>query len=336
MLRTVFAVIRLLLWAVIAASLAWLAFVRGGSQTPPDVAAPTVDLTAPEVEVTRGTVENTVVLTGTIVADPAVPVRSTAGGVVRRVHVQVGAAVEAGAALLDVTVTVESPPVTNADGTVTQPPPRTRTARVDATVPGTVTALDVLVDQDVSIGTEVATIGPGTFTVQAPLTQEQQFRLLAPPSAAEVTVPGGPAPFSCTDVRTGLPSAAPPPPQQADPFAPQTTPTGATVTCRVPGDVPAFAGLTAEVSLQAGVSTDVLVLPVTSVRGSVANGVVYAMADDGTQTQTPVVLGLTDGENVEIREGLAEGARVLQFVPGLQDLDGGFGPGFEGDFEVVG
>ena len=335
MLRTVFAVVRLLLWTVIAASLAWLAFVRGGSETPPDVAGPTVDLTAPEVEVTRGTVENTVVLSGTVVADPAVPVRSTAGGVVRRVHVQVGAVVEAGAALLDVTVTVESPPVTNADGTVTQPLPRTRTASVDATVPGTVTALDVLVDQDVSIGTEVATISPGTLTVQAPLTQEQQFRLLAPPSAAEVTVPGGPAPFSCTEVRTGLPSQTPPP-QQVDPFAPQTTPTGATVTCRVPAGVPAFAGLTAEVALQAGVSTDVLVLPVTAVRGSVANGVVYVMADTGTETETPVVLGLTDGENVEIREGLAEGTRVLQFVPGLQDLDGSFGPGFEGDFEVAG
>lgn len=331
MRRTVFPAIRLLLWAVIAVSLAWLAFGRGPAGEPTDVATPSVDLTVPEVVATRGSVENTVTLSGTVIADPALTVKATASGVVRRLRAEVGQVVAAGDPLLEVTVTVEVPPTTNPDGTVTAPPPRTRTVTVAATAAGTVASLDVLVDQNLSVGEPVATLSPGTLTVQAPLTQAQQFRLLAPPSAAEVTVPGGPAPFTCTDVRTGIPDAdaAQTPPPFVDPYAPQQSPsTGAAVTCRVPAGVPAFAGLSAEVSLQAGVATDVLVLPVTAVRGSVASGVVWVLAEDGTQTEQPVVLGLTDGENVEIREGVAEGTRVLQFVPGLQDTsqpDYGFG-----------
>ncbi len=36
---------------------------------------------------------------------------------------------------------------------------------------------------------------------------------------------------------------------------------------------------------------------------------------DGKPEERPVTLGLTDGEQVEVREGLAEGEQVLQFVP---------------------
>lgn len=338
MRRTVLPVVRVLLWAVIAVSLAYLAFFRGEPQDQVETASPTVDLTPAEVAVARGTVENTVQLTGTVVADPAVPVKATATGVVRRLRAQAGAVLAAGDPVVEVTVTVEREPVTAADGTVTTPAPRTRTVTVGAPAAGTLTGLDVLVDQPVSVGEDVGSLSPGTLTVQAPLTQDQQFRLLAPPAAAEVTVPGGPAPFACTDVRTGIPTGTTPDPPAVDPFAPpQSAPTGAAVTCRVPAGVPAFAGLSAQVSLQAGVSTDVLVLPVTAVRGSVANGVVYRLAEDGTQAEVPVLLGLTDGEQVEIREGLAEGDRVLQFVPGLQDLtsDGGAFPG-EAGFGVGG
>jgi hypothetical protein len=333
----VFPVIRLLLWAVIAVSLAYLAFFRGAQQDQVDTAAPTVDLTPAEVVVTRGTVENTVQLTGTVVADPAVPVKATATGVVRRLRAQAGAVLAAGDPVVEVTVVVERPPVTAADGTVTTPAPQTKTVTVAAPAAGTLATLDVLVDQPVAVGEDVATLSPGTLTVQAPLTQDQQFRLLAPPAAAEVTVPGGPAPFSCTDVRTGIPAGTTQDPPAADPFAPpQPESTGAAVTCRVPAGVPAFAGLSAQVSLQAGVATDVLVLPVTAVRGSVANGVAYRVGEDGAQAEAPVVLGLTDGEQVEVREGLAEGDRVLQFVPGLEDLSGQGGFPGEAGFGVGG
>ena len=58
-----------------------------------------------------------------------------------------------------------------------------------------------------------------------------------------------------------------------------------------------------------------LVVPVTSVQGSVQTGNVWVVAADGTQEKRSVGLGLTDGEIVQITEGLVEGDQVLQFIP---------------------
>ncbi|NAZ85223.1 hypothetical protein GTR00_03720, partial [Kineococcus sp. T90] len=167
---------------------------------------------------------------------------------------------------------------------------------------------------------------PGTLSVSAPLTQEQQFRLLAPPTTARVTVPGGPGTFECTDLRTGTPgTAAPAAPDPsggyADPYAdPAQAPTGATVTCRVPDEVLVFAGLSATLDVTAGSATGVLTVPVTAVRGRVDTGTVWVVDGTGAQTETEVALGLTDGTNVEVTGGLTEGAQVLQFTPGSDQV----------------
>ncbi|HEU4849943.1 MAG TPA: hypothetical protein VFS93_05995, partial [Terrimesophilobacter sp.] len=63
--------------------------------------------------------------------------------------------------------------------------------------------------------------------------------------------------------------------------------------------------------------------------GTAETGNVYFVLPDGTTELRPVVLGLSDGVNVEIKEGLAEGDLILQFVPGaVGDGDGGMGPRF--------
>jgi multidrug efflux pump subunit AcrA (membrane-fusion protein) len=73
------------------------------------------------------------------------------------------------------------------------------------------------------------------------------------------------------------------------------------------------------------------VVPVTAVQGSVQNGVVWVTAPDGTAEERPVTLGLTDGQQVELTGGVAEGESVLEFVPVPDDtvVDpsgmGGFG-----------
>src|SRR4051794_38276422 len=69
----------------------------GGRRGP---GAPTLDLSSPPVPVVRATVTNTVSVTGTVVADPAVPVKATAAGTVRRLLVAQGTTVTAGQALL--------------------------------------------------------------------------------------------------------------------------------------------------------------------------------------------------------------------------------------------
>ncbi|WNV73941.1 efflux RND transporter periplasmic adaptor subunit [Geodermatophilus sp. DSM 44513] len=318
-------VLRLLVWAVIAAALVVLAFRGGGGETASvSGAAPPVDLSSPVVPVARGTVANTVTVQGTVVADAAVPVRATKAGTVRRVLAEPGDVVAEGDAVLEVRWEEERAPVTgtDAEGNPTSTPrePLVRTATVPAPAAGTVGAVDVLVDQLVAVGDRVATVSPGTLSVTATLTQDDQFRLLAPPSTAEVEVKGGPAPFPCTGLTLGAPVAAPDPADDpaaavADPAAPGTGQAGTTARCRVPAGTTVFAGMAATVVVDAGLAEDVLVVPVTAVQGSVQQGNVWVVGPDGAQQERAVVLGLTDGEQVEVREGLAEGDEVLLFVP---------------------
>jgi membrane fusion protein, multidrug efflux system len=318
----VFPTLRLLVWAVIAVALVVLAFRGGTGETggASGPGAPTLDLNSPPVPVARGTITNTVSVTGTVVADPAVPVKATAAGTVRRVLVAEGATVTAGQALVEIRYEEELTPVAGRDAegnpTSTPRPPRVRTATVPAPAAGKLTGLDVLVDQIVAVGDKVGAISPGTLSVTATLTQAEQFRLLAPPATAEVEVQGGPAPFTCTGLTLGAPTTpdaqAPegevPPPSGG-------TGGGTTARCAVPAGVTVFAGMGATVRVQAGTAENVLVVPVTAVQGSVQTGNVWVVGDDGTEEERVITLGLSDGDQIEVREGLTEGEQVLQFVP---------------------
>jgi multidrug efflux pump subunit AcrA (membrane-fusion protein) len=96
-----------------------------------------------------------------------------------------------------------------------------------------------------------------------------------------------------------------------------------------------FAGMAASVAVQAGTATDVLTLPITAVQGSVRAGNVWVLGEDGAPVETPVTLGLTDGQLIEVTGGVTEGQSVLQFVPVADDtpvpaetggmVHGGFG-----------
>jgi multidrug efflux pump subunit AcrA (membrane-fusion protein) len=318
----VFPALRLLVWAVIAAALVMLAF-RGGTGEPVGASgpgAPTLELSSPPVPVARGAITNTVSVTGTVVADPAVSVKATAAGTVRRLLVAQGATVTAGQALIEIRYEEELDPIVGKDAegnpTSTPRPPRVRTAAVPAPAAGKLSTLDVLVDQIVAVGDKVGAISPGTLSVTATLTQAQQFRLLAPPATAEVEVQGGPAPFTCTGLTLGAPATAAD--DGKDPAAGPPgdgSTAGTTARCAVPGGVTVLAGMGATVRVQAGTAENVLVVPITAVQGSVQTGKVWVVADDGTEEQRAVTLGLSDGDQIEIREGLTEGEQVLQFVP---------------------
>ncbi|TFV88558.1 secretion protein HlyD [Blastococcus sp. CT_GayMR16] len=317
----VFPALRLLVWAVIAVALVVLAF-RGGNSvdTATGPGAPTLELTSPAVPVARGTVANTVSVTGTVVADAAVPLKATAAGTVRRLLVAAGSPVTAGQALLEIRYEEELDPIagTDAEGnpTSTPRPPRVRTATVPAPAAGTLSSLDVLVDQVVAVGDKVGAISPGTLSLSATLTQADQFRLLAPPGTAEVEVQGGPAPFTCTGLVLGAAAAdsGSTPDDVAVPQAPNGG-AGTTARCQVPAGVTVFSGMAATMRIEAGLAENVLVVPVTAVQGSVQKGNVWVLGADGAQEERAVTLGLTDGELVEIREGLSEGDQVMQFVP---------------------
>jgi membrane fusion protein, multidrug efflux system len=136
-----------------------------------------------------------------------------------------------------------------------------------------------------------------------------------------VEVQGGPAPFTCTGLVLGAPaSGAGEDPATGgggvpDPAAGGGSGGGTTARCAVPPGVTVFAGMGATVQVQAGIAENVLVVPITAVQGSVQTGNVWVVGPDGTEEERAVTLGLTDGDIIEVREGLAEGDQVLQFVP---------------------
>ena len=88
-----------------------------------------------------------------------------------------------------------------------------------------------------------------------------------------------------------------------------------------------FSGLAAGLTLAGGVAENVLTVPITAVEGTAGSGNVYVMLEDGTTETAPVVLGINDGTNMQIVEGLAENDMIMQFVPGAPQVGIDMGDG---------
>lgn len=311
--KWVFPIIRIVVFVAIAAALVKLAFfadptAEAGSEQP------TGEIVEPQVAVTLGTIQNDVQLAGTVNQDAAIPVRATFGGEVREVLVARGATVAAGTE-----IAVVRAELVNSNGT-----PYTKTQRITAGAAGVLSSFTLLVGQQIAIGDTVGQVAPTVFNVTASLAPEQMYRLLNKPTEAQVTVTGGPAPFACTGltITTPLPGAGGDGAGEGDPGAGGS---GATVWCRVPAEVTVFPGLVADVVIAGGIAENVLTIPMTAVQGAAESGIVYVIGDDGATEERPVTLGINDGINVEVVEGLDEGEMILQFVPGAAAGDPGLG-----------
>jgi len=315
--RYIFPALRLLVWTVIAVALVRIAFAGADVSTQASGIEPTGQVVEPTVEATTGTITNAVTVRASVVADPAVPVRATLAGTVSQVLVADGAHVEAGTPVLEVRQETPRDPITRTDPetgetTVTERKPKVVLEQVTAPVAGTL-SLPTLKDQVVAVGDTVGQVSPGTLSVSGTLTPDQQYRLVGAPGEAQVTLKGGPAPFTCTNLRIGAsaPTSAAP---GSEPEGTSTT--SGTVTCALPGDVTAFPGLGADLEIVNGTAEDAVVVPVTAVQGTVQRGNVWVVATEESEPeQREVGLGLTDGEVVQITEGLELGDLVLQFVP---------------------
>ena len=311
--RWVFPIIRIVIFLLIAAALVKLAFFGGLGAAPSDAAVPTGRVTDPTVQVEKGSIANDVVLDASIQADPAVPVRATLAGEVRKVLVAAGQAVAPGTPVLTIRSDVPNP-----DGTTS-----TKTATVNAGAAGILSSLPVLVGQTVAIGDVVAQVAPTTFSVVASLPAAQQYRLLNRPTEASTAIKGGPAPFTCTGLAITTPLAgattggSDSTGSSADSGAGGQAGSTATVRCAVPAGVTVFAGLAAKLTIDGGKADGVLVVPTTAVEGAVGTGNVYLPSESGGKPAKQAVgLGLTDGKQVQITTGLKEGDTILQFVPG--------------------
>lgn len=279
--RWIFPILMVVILGAAAAALVKIAFFPDTS--PAAAAFPSGQIADPVVAVERGEVANELSLAGTIARDAAYPVRSEVDGVVTTVHVGEGQTVAAGQALFTVK---QTSPVKN--------------VVIVAAEAGEVSELEVVKGQPASIGGELAKLTPARYHVQATVEPVQLYRLVGAPTEAAVTIQGGPAPFTCTGLEVEVAEDG-------------TT----SVTCAVPGDQVVFAGLQAQLDIDLGTVSDVLVVPTTAVKGGADTGVVWVDAGDGELQERDVTLGVNDGTIVEVTAGLEEGEQVRQYVPGI-------------------
>ncbi|WP_017197795.1 efflux RND transporter periplasmic adaptor subunit [Arthrobacter sp. M2012083] len=351
--RVILPVAWLLVFAIIAVALVKIAFVDGLESAAAEP-APLAQVDIPVVPATRATVTNTVEIKGTVQSDAAQTVRSTSAGKVVQVFVEQGATVAKGEVLFQVKAErAVAATQTSQEGPQTAPKPVYDYFDILAPGAGTLQQLTTLIDQQVTVGESVGKIDPGTYTVAGSVTAAQQYRLLGKPGPAEIALVGGPAPFQCADVTlknnasddggaasgglaatgggagmgVGAAIAGPGGGNQPEEGG---TPTG-TLSCPVPSGQQVFAGLGATMTVSAGVAPDVVTVPLTSVKGSVKDGIVWIAGPGGTGAapeQRTVQLGLNDGSVVEVTSGLTEGEQVLEFVPGAPAVhDPLMGPG---------
>lgn len=209
-----------------------------------------------------------------------------------------------------------------------------------ATADGTIRDLAVIEWQSLSVGETVATLSPGTYSIVAELTPEQQLSLLDIDIAATAQLPTAADPITCQapditedteldeDAGSGAEPAAPEEPWVGEPYGMEETGgvSAAQLRCPVPGDVRIVPGLSVEVTVDLGSATDVLTVPTTAVEGEGEVGTVYTL-DETTGQPAPleVTLGLRGDGVVEIIDGLEEGQQILQFVPGVDNPEAGMG-----------
>jgi macrolide-specific efflux system membrane fusion protein len=319
--RWILPITRLVVLAAIAVALVRMAFFGQAAEEAAEV--PTGSVVESQVAATIATVVNDVTVKGSIEPDPDVPVKATLQGTVSKLVAGKGATLAAGDPVLVIRQETPVEPVVAADGTVTQPKPKVVTQTVTASAAGSLTDLGVLVGQEVAVGDAIGRISPPTFRATAPLTAEEQYRLVTQPTAAEVAISSGPAPFSCTDLRIGQQpptgdgeAAGAGAGGVASPDSGASASTGATVSCAVPAGTRVFPGLAAEITIPAGEAPDALTLPTTAVEGLAETGNVWLPSETGEPEERAVGLGISDGKVVQITSGLAEGDMVLEFVPG--------------------
>lgn len=305
--RRVMQVLWLVVVAVAAAALVKIAFFPDGAAAP-DPDEPGGQIVEPHWEVGRGSVANDITLSGTVAADAAVPIPATASGVVWNVYVTAGQWVDAGADIVRIRGEVLSD-----DGT-----PQTVWRTVTAPASGTLSSLTAYEDSSIAAGSAVGQIAPPTFHVSGAIPPEDLYRLIQRPTEATVTVNGGPAPFTCTNLQIVTPLAG-----QSGDAGGSGAPSGPMLRCAVPTDVTVFAGLTATVVIPGGIAEDVIVVPTTAVLGQAQSGLVFVVLPDGSTQERTVGLGLTDGAMIEVTSGLEVGETILQFVPGAPSAPGG-------------
>ena len=310
--QKIIALIKTGVWIIIAISLVKFAFFPStGADQSDQPLDPSANYGQMTVTPTKADITNTVSVNGTIENDPSTVVKATGAGEVNYIAVSDGTYVEAGAMILQIRGQNESNP--NTDDTDDQQTPTYTYTDITAPASGTL-HLSALLGQYFNIGDQLGTIAPSTYSAVATLNADQLYRIQETPSEATVTITNGPAPFTCSGLKIVTPDTTQ---KNTNQQGENQQSTGIQARCAIPADQKVFPGLGLKMDIVAGSATDVLTLPISAVEGRFQSGFVYIPASDGAgkPEKKPVTLGLTNGEIVEIKEGLTESDSVLEFIP---------------------
>lgn len=317
--RVVLPIAYLAVLAVIALALAWMAFRPSGQANADDALSPTGELLSSQVAVERGSISNVLQLNGRIEVDSPVQVKASQTGTVNHIFAEPGQQVLRGAELFQIrTEDAPEPAADTGEPGEEAPVPASSDAQryryhtVTAPEAGTVGEFQISAGDEVERGGVVTTLAKDSFRAVAQIEPGQLYRLPEVPGTATITIIGGPEPFDCDRLR--IDQAGAPAGEGEEPA--ENSGGGPGLTCRVPDDVRVFHDLPVTMSVEAGTADDVLLVPVTAVRGLTGNGTVWVLAEDGTSQERQVVVGLNDGVMAEIKEGLEEGELIEEYVPG--------------------
>jgi hypothetical protein len=185
------------------------------------------------------------------------------------------------------------------------------------------------------------------YGVVADIKPADAYRVVDNLVTVQAQIANGPGPFDCRVVGTiaAMPAGAIPDPQpfipdpndppdvtaqkqtdfqraaaDAAPYRPvPSEANGMRVVCIPSAGVRLISGAEATIEVVTASVTNVLVLPVAAVAGSRGTGKVTVVLPDGTTEIRDVVLGLTDGEVIEIKEGLTGDETIAVPGPNLPD-----------------
>lgn len=273
-----------------------------------------VDVGGVPVEAELGTVSSLLVLDATVQAEPGKALKARQGGTVTHLWLNNGDAVENGAPIVNVKVPAE--PAAGEEGE--ESGPTTTEVTLYAPTAGRIRDMgDVQVGDVLEAGATVATVAPDQFRAVATVPANDLYRLYDDPEDIMLKIDRGPPAAECEFLGLGAAKEGSAPEEEFDPFSGESDSggPGAELSCRVPADLQVFEGVKGKLSVSTGEAEDVVVIPVTAVLGTAEKGEVTVIAEDGGEERREVELGLSDGQLVEVTEGLEVGETIMDPVP---------------------
>ena len=278
------------------------------------IAEGAMDVGGAPIEVEMGGISSVMVLDAVVEAEPGESVKARNGGTVTHLWVADGAEVEEGAPILNVRVPNESAPEDG--GSDDASAPATSEVTLYAPTSGTVSGLDdVLVGDVLEPGAEPAEVAPDVFRAVASIPANDLYRFYEDPEDIMLKIDRGPPADVCEFLSLGADGGADAGGETGGEDAGGGGGGGSELVCRVASDLRVFDGVQGKLSVTTGEAENVLVVPVTSVRGTAEEGEVVVVSGDGSEEVREVGLGVSDGSFVEVTDGLSVGDMIMDPVP---------------------